>query len=225
MNGTESSAATPLQLDWMRHGLTLGLLGLGLFSTLGMGGLVLQQLAGTLSEPPIDASGAWGSSEREPVVLAWTAEESEEPSPRAEELSAPLGTPLVLVAGSLTAFELSSNESSWLILEPDGTLRTESEGALVGFLHGEAPLKLGDSLSGPGLMGLHLLHHESWVSQEALVPIVESDGAGGWIVSGQRLFEIEITREAKRGALDKPGRPELHPRTGLPMVMLASKRS
>ena len=209
----------------MRHGLTLGLLGLGLFSTLGMGGLVLQQLAGTLSEPPIDASGAWGSSEREPVVLAWTAEESEEPSPRAEELSAPLGTPLVLVAGSLTAFELLRSDSSWLVLEPDGTLRTESEGALVGFLHGDGPLKLGDSLSGPGLMGLHLLHYESWVSQEALVPIVESDGAGGWVVSGQRRFGIEVMREDRRSGVNKPSKPKLHPRTGLPMVELASKRS
>jgi hypothetical protein len=226
MNGTESSVATPLQMDWMRHGLTLGLLGLGLFATLGMAGLVLQQLAGTSSEREVDvqvASPGAGGIGREPVILAWTAEESE--GPLLEEPSASPGTPLVLVAGSLTAFELLRSDSSWLVLEPDGTLRTESEGALVGFLHGDGPLKLGDSLSGPGLMGLHLLHYESWVSQEALVPIVESDGAGGWVVSGQRRFGIEVMREDRRSGVNKPSKPKLHPRTGLPMVELASKRS
>ena len=229
MNGTESSVATPLQLDWMRHGLTLGLLGLGLFSTLGMAGLVLQQLAGTLSESEVQAqaagSEAWGSGSREPVVLAWTADESEGEGRGAEQQSASSGTPLVLVAGSLTAFELSRGDSSWLVLEPDGTLRTESEGALVGFLHNEGQLERGDSLAGPGQMAIPLLHYNSWISQDVRVPIVQSDGAGGWVVSGHRRFEIEVTRESKLDRLSGLGKPKLHPRTGLPMVVLASKQS
>ena len=227
MNGTENSVATPLQLDWMRHGWTLGLLGLGLFSTLGMAGLVLQQIAGALpeSEASVATPAAWGSGGLEPVVLAWAVEEEESEELSEERLNASTETPLVLVAGSLTAFELSRSDSSWLVLELDGTLRTESEGALVGFLHDEVTLKLGDSLSGPGRMDLRLLHYGSWLSQDALVPIVESDGAGGWIVSGHRRFEIEVTREAKRVEVDGAGRPKLHPRTGLPMVELSSKRS
>ena len=227
MNGTESSAATPLQMDWMRHGLTLGLLGLGLFSTLGMAGLVLQELAGTRSESQVPAlaagSEAWVAGSREPVVLAWTADESE--GQGAEQLSASAETPLVLVAGSLTAFELSRSDSSWLVLEPDGSLRTESEGALVGFLHNEGQLERGDSLSGPGQMAIPLLHYASWISQDVRVPIVQSDGAGGWVVSGHRRFGIEVTRELKRDRLSGLGKPKLHPRTGLPMVELASKQS
>ena len=143
----------------------------------------------------------------------------------AEQQSASSGTPLVLVAGSLTAFELSRRDSSWLVLEPDGTLRTESEGALVGFLHNEGQLERGDSLAGPGQMAIPLLHYNSWISQDVRVPIVQSDGAGGWVVSGHRRFEIEVTRESKLDRLSGLGKPKLHPRTGLPMVELASKQS
>ena len=226
MNGTESSVATPPQTDWMRHGLSLCLLGLGLFTALGLAGLVLQEVAEGVSAPDVPPASevAQSASGREPVVLAWTAPELEDGALSAAPVPAQPVTPLVLIAGSLMAFELSGGASDWLILEPDGTLRTESEGALVGFLHDAAPLELGDSIAGPGLMSIQLLHLDSWVSEDALVPIVESDGSGGWIVTGHRRFGIEASREAQDAREAELGEPALHPRTGLPTVLLASRR-
>ncbi|MCH2105404.1 MAG: hypothetical protein MK291_02030, partial [Planctomycetes bacterium] len=74
------------------------------------------------------------------------------------------------------------------------------------------------------LVSLELLHWDAWISEDALVPIVESDGADGWVVSGYRRFRIEATREAADVHATELAEPALHPRTGLPTVVLASRQ-
>lgn len=223
MNGTESSAVTPLQTDWVRHGLNLCLMGLALFASLGLTGLVLQRVAASASGPEVSASSR-GVAGLEPIVLAWTASEALEPahgSLTAGESQD--SSPLALVAGSLSNLKLTSGSDDWLVLEPDGSLRTEGEGALVGFLHGGLALTIGDKLPGPGLMSFHLLHHDAWCSDDVLIPIVESDGAGAWIVIEQRRFEVRVSRQPQPARSTEAGELKLHSRTGLPTVSLASK--
>jgi len=226
MNWTENSAATSPHLDWARQGMNLCLLGLGLFLALAMAGLVLQRIADTEPEFATQSSpaahGTWGAGGIEPLVLAWNSEAREEL--RISEPEAPTGTPVVLVAESLAEFEASEGGTPRLLLEPDGTLRTEADGTLVGFLHRGAQPGLGDSLPGAGQIDIRLLHQDSWLSGAACVPLVESDEVGGWVVSGHRWFQIDLTRETKRGVLAGTAKPRLHPRTGLPEVELVSKR-
>ena len=82
----------------------------------------------------------------------------------------------------------------------------------------------GDFLSGSGQIEFRLLHQDSWLADRVRVPVVEPDGAGGWVVRGHRTFGIGITRELKRTHQDGRGRPMLHPRTGLPQVELVLRR-
>ena len=223
MNGTESSAVTPLQTDWMRHGFNLCLMGLVLFISLGLTGLVLQRVAASASSPEASSSSR-GVAGSEPLVLAWTASEAVEPVHVSLTVSeSQYSSPLALVAEGLSNFELASRPDHWLVLEPDGSLRIEGEGALVGFLHGGVALTIGDKLHGPGLMSFHLLHHDAWISDDVLIPIVESDGAGAWIVIEQRRFEVRVSRELQPAHSTEAGELRLHSRTGLPTVSLASK--
>lgn len=235
MNGTEIPAARSPRTDEIRHGLALSLMGLGLFVALGAAGLLLHGLAGPETEHISTSQAAelegWGVDGRQGVALAWTvptppsgqaAVSSEGPGRRAPV--SPMGNPLVLVAEGLAELEADRGGESSLLLEHDGTLRTESGGTLVGFLHSGGSPERGDTLRGPGQIELCLLHQDSWLGDQVRVPVVEPSDVGGWVVRGHRMFGIEITREPKRTRLDGPGRVRLHPRTGLPQVELVSRR-
>jgi len=235
MNGTEIPAAYSLHKEGTRHGLTLSLMGLGLFLALGATGLLLQRFADSgpegESESRVAGLADFEVGVREGVVLSWTAprtlpewaEGSTGEFERKDPAATP-GNPLVLVSGGLTEFEAAEDGEQSLLLEPDGTLRTESAGTLVGFLQGGGSHERGDHLHGPGQVEFRLLHQDAWLADRARVPVVEPDDAGGWIVRSHRTFEIGVAREPKKKRQVGPGRPRLHPRTGLPQVELASQR-
>ena len=235
MNGTEITAAHSLRKDGMRHGLTLSLMGLGLFIVFGATGLLMHQLAGpkTDRDPESRVAGinGWDVDARQGASLVWAAHSSfqEQAGGSSEDHkpSAPVFVtmnPLVLVADGLAELEAAPENERTLLLEPDGTLRTELASTLVGFLQSVGPAEVGDSLPGPSQIGYRLLHQDSWLADRVRVPVVEPDDAGGWIVQGHRTFGIGITREPKKTHQDGPGKPTLHPRTGLPQVELIAQR-
>ena len=223
MSGTETYVARSLQSEGATHGATLGVLATCLFAVLGCAGLLLDRVAAAASAPTppepaarvvhtipsLRADSSWPSAPSEAAQAATTLQ---------EERSS--GTPWVLVAAGLAEFETTGRQL--LLLEPDGSLRTQSDGALVGFLQGGGALQLGEYLAGPGQMDFQLLHHSAWITERAEVPIVERDGSGGWVVQGYRPFSIGVERERVRGLEGALGRPKLNERTGLPHIDLGS---
>lgn len=229
MNGTEIPGTRSAREVRMRYGLVLSLMGLGLFLVLGAAGLLLEGPGESAAEGDSDTGViglvGWRPADTQTQVLA-----ADVPRPlvrRAEGWndhpeSSVAGTPLALVSDGLA--EVGSKGDGWrtLLLEPDGTLRAEGTGTLVGFLHGEGTRKRGEQLAGPGLIAIDLLHQDAWLAERARVPVVEPDGTGGWIVLEHRSFEIGVDRQPPRTDQLGPGRPKLHPRTGLPQVELVA---
>lgn len=223
MSGTEIYAARPLQSEGVAHGMTLGALATCLFVVLGCAGLLLDRVAVSESAPA-SAEPAARVVHTIPLLKAdsgWPSMSSEAPQVATlSQRERSSGTPWVLVAAGLAEFEASGRQL--LLLEPDGSLRTQSERVLVGFLQGGGALQVGEYLAGPGQMEFQLLHHSAWITERAEVPIVEQDGSGAWVVQGYRPFSIGVERERVRGLEGALGRPKLNERTGLPQVDLSS---
>ena len=220
MDGTENTAAIRSRTEGRRHGLTFGLMGLVM---IGAVGLLVQNLAG-----PETAQGSaphvsqLGVITPQRVARAWTGAVGEVLHASAADAS--MGTPLVLVAGGLAELDASGLDERGLLLEVDGTLRRESCGTLVGFLQDGAMPERGDLLSGPLPIALSLLHQDSWLAESARVPVLEEDGVDRWVVLEHRSYQIEVAREPVKPYQVGPGRPMLHPRTGLPQVELIAQR-
>jgi hypothetical protein len=66
------------------------------------------------------------------------------------------------------------------------------------------------------------LHPDSWLVERASVPVVESDGSGGWVVLDYIEIELGLRREPLRDDEEGLGRISLHPRTGLPWPELVA---
>lgn len=230
MNGTEFPYAHSLREDSTRlpreagvlgDGLVLGLSGLGLFAVLGVLGLVL---SGILESRAAGRVGA-AAPERDGQVLTWTpplelAGGVPEVLPGAVRQAQDGGTPLVLVASGIAEWNGGAERS--LILECDGTLRCEEGGELVGFLWGGGSPALGEWIPGPWFASVGLLHPDSWLVERASVPVVESDGSGGWVVLDYIEIELGLRREPLRDGEEGLGRISLHPRTGLPRPELVA---
>ena len=233
MRARDTFSAGSLWRTEATHAVTLIAVAVGIFFVFGAAGLLLDQIAspvaGETYEEPIlmgnarkvyspqllTAGPSWLSSSE---AYATHEESPLHALPDAEEVQA--GTPLVLIASGLAEFEVDPERE--LLLEPDGSLRIEGSGTLVGFLQSGQSCELGESVNGPGQIEFKLLHHKMWVAERVRVPIVESVEGGLWIVQDYRDFGVGVQAEAEVYSGIEPVTPLLNVRTGLPLVELFS---
>jgi hypothetical protein len=228
------TSARSLWREESAHAFTLMAFSVGLFFVLGSAGLLIDQIATALSaEREVLPSLELGAKQVEsPKLLragpSWlgfieTHVSAEETSGHKRGAVTELQeeTPLVLVASGLAIYE--EDPSQELLLEPDGSLRLEGSGVLVGFLQSGERSGIGDTMSGPGQMEFRLLHHRAWVSEHVRVPVVESSIEGEWIVKSYRAFGVGIQAEDGSSRGTDRRAPELNSRTGLPQMELISQ--
>ena len=240
MRDRETFAAGSLLRREVTHAVTLMAAAASLFVVLGTAGLLIDQLAGLvgaeLQAKPV-LLGSPNKVHRPQLLTAgpswlspgevYTTREESSASALISQAEGQVGflevvpegaTPLVLIASGLDALEAAGEQE--LLLEPDGSLRIEASGTLVGFLQSGQRCELGDVLSGPGLIEFKLLHYGEWVAEHVSVPIVEPNGDGRWVVRGFRGFGVGVQGSSAAEIGGKTKEPELNARTGLPLVEL-----
>ena len=245
MRAREIFATDSLLRTEATHAVTLMAAAGSLFVVLAAAGLLIDQLASlAATEGPaaptllgrsnkvhtpqllmagpswLSPAEAYLTQEASPVTDLNSLEESQKLAPEVVQGG---GTPLVLIASGL--LELEADDEQELLLEPDGSLRIEGSGTLVGFLQSGQRCELGDVLSGPGQIEFKLLHYGAWVAEHVNVPIVELDdaeldGDERWVVQGFRAFGVDVQESSEADLGRKSRGPELNARTGLPLVEL-----